>query len=123
MGLEDEILATSAAWDDALVRNDASAVAAFMADDWVFVGPSGVTPKADIIGWIASGRLAHHTMKTVGPARVALYGNTAIVTARKTSTGAWEGAEYAADEWISEVYVQKDGRWMCVLSHKATAEG
>jgi hypothetical protein len=62
-------------------------------------------------------------MKTVGPARVALYGNTAIVTARKTSTGAWEGAEYAADEWISEVYVQKDGRWMCVLSHKATAEG
>lgn len=50
MSIEDDILAISAAWDAALVANDAAAVASFMADDWVYVGPGGATPKADIVG-------------------------------------------------------------------------
>ena len=121
MRVEDDILAVSAAWDDALVANDAAAVASFMADDWVYVGPNGATPKADIIGWIASGRLAHHTMRMVGAARVAVHADTVIVTARKASSGAWEGVGYTADEWISEVYVRKDRHWLCVLSQKCPA--
>ena len=124
MSIEDDILEISAAWDAALVANNAVAVASFMADDWVYVGPTGATPKADIVGWIASGRLAHHTMQMVAPARVAVHGDTAIVTARKASTGAWDGVAYAADEWISEVYVRHDGKWLCVLSQKcSTAAG
>jgi ketosteroid isomerase-like protein len=124
VSIEDDILAISAAWDAALVANNAVAVASFMADDWAYVGPTGATPKADIIGWIASGRLAHHTMQTVAPARVAVHGDTVIVTARKASTGAWEGVAYAADEWISEVYVRHGGKWLCVLSQKCpTAAG
>ena len=118
MSVEDDILAISAAWDAALVANNAGVVASFMADDWVYVGPTGATPKTDIIGWIASGRLAHHTMQMVSPARVAVHGDTVIVTARKASTGAWEGVAYAADEWISEVYVRRGGKWLCVLSQK-----
>jgi hypothetical protein len=59
MGSEDDVRALSAAWDQALVANDPERVASFMIDDWVYVGPDGVTPKADIIGWIASGRLRH----------------------------------------------------------------
>ncbi|HVY21560.1 MAG TPA: nuclear transport factor 2 family protein [Bauldia sp.] len=123
MGFEDEILAVSAAWDNALVANDAEAVASFMSGDWVFVGPDGSASKADIVGWIASGRLAHHTMRMVGPARVAHYSDTAVVTARKASTGSWEGIDYVADEVISEVFVRTDGRWLCVLSHKSRYEG
>ena len=124
MSIEDDILEISAAWDAALVANNAVAVASFMADDWVYVGPTGATPKADIVGWIASGRLAHYTMQIVAPARVAVHGDTAIVTARKASTGAWDGVAYAADEWISEVYVRHDGKWLCVLSQKcSTAAG
>lgn len=122
MSIEDEVRAVSAAFDAALVTNDAAAVAAFMADEWVYVGPDGATPKADIIGWIASGRLAHHSMRAIGEERVRVYGDTAVVTARKASTGAWEGNAYAADEWISEVYVRRGGTWVCVLSHKCAVE-
>ncbi|GAA0934358.1 hypothetical protein GCM10009554_20290 [Kribbella koreensis] len=118
MSAETEVLAVSAAWDAALVRNDAEAVAAFMADEWVYVGPTGPTGKAAIVGWIAGGQLAHHTMEIVGEPRVAGHGDSAVVTARKRSTGAWEGVAYAADEWISEVFVRTDGGWSCVLSHK-----
>lgn len=122
MTIESEVLAVSAAWDVALVRNDAEAVAAFMAEEWVYVGPSGATPKADIIGWIASGQLAHFTMEMVGDARVAVHGDSVVVTARKRSTGAWEGVAYTADEWISEVFVRNGGRWVGVLSHKCAVE-
>ena len=43
-----------------------------MADEWVFVSPSGITPKAALIEWIATGRLAHHAMEAIGPPRVAI---------------------------------------------------
>ena len=118
MTVEDEVRAVSAAWDEALVGNDAALVASFMSDDWVYVGPSGPTSKADIIGWIASGRLRHHSMSVVGVDRVVSAGEAVVVTARKASSGLWDGVPYTADEWISEVYVQTDGRWRCVLSHK-----
>jgi uncharacterized protein (TIGR02246 family) len=119
MTIEDEVRAVSAAYDEVLISNDASMVASFMTDDWVYVGPDGVTPKADIIGWIASGRLAHHTMTTVGTDRVARAGDAVLVTARKASSGPWDGVPYTADEWISDVYVRADGRWRCALSQKS----
>ena len=122
MTVESEVLAISAAWDAALVRNDAEAVAAYMIDDWAYIGPAGATPKADIIGWIASGQLAHHTMETIGAARVAAHGDSVIVTARKQSSGSWAGASYTADEWISEVFVRTDSGWLCILSHKCPAD-
>jgi ketosteroid isomerase-like protein len=114
----------SAAWDAALVANDAAAVARFMADEWVFVSPDGITPKADIVGWIASGRLVHHSMEVVGSERIVVHGDTAILTARKASTGSWDGVPYSADEWLNEVYMrQAGGNWLCVLSHKCDAAG
>ena len=122
MPTETEILAVSAAWDAALVANDAGAVASFMADEWVFVGPSGITPKAELIGWIAIGRLVHYAMEIVGPPRVAMHGDMAILTARKASSGTFDGVSYTADEWISEVFVRRDERWTCVLSHKTAVE-
>ena len=122
MSIKADILAISAAWDAALIANDADDVASFMADDWVFVGPTGITRKDDLIGWIAARRLVHHTMEVVGTPRVARHGNAIVVTARKASTGSWDAVPYRADEWISEVFVRQDGRWACVLSHKAPAE-
>jgi ketosteroid isomerase-like protein len=121
VSIETELLAVSAAWDAAPVDNDAGAVASFMADEWVFVSPNGITPKAELTEWIATGRLAHHAMEPIGPPRIAIHGDMAILTARKASSGTWDGESYAADEWISEVFVRRDGRWTCVLSHKAAA--
>lgn len=118
MTREDEVRAVSAAWDEALIGNDAPRVASFMTDDWVYVGPSGATPKADIIGWIASGRLTHDSMAVVGTDRVVRAGDAVLVTARKASSGTWDGVPYTADEWISEVYVRTDGGWRCALSQK-----
>jgi ketosteroid isomerase-like protein len=118
MNIDVEVLAVSAAWDAALVADDAVAFAGFVTDDWVYVGPSGVTTRAEVIDWIAGGRLSHHTMRTIGPPRIAVHRDTAVVSARKTSSGTWGGDAYTADEWITEVFVRQGGRWRCMLSHK-----
>ena len=123
MTIEAEVRAVSAAWDETLVGNDAALVAAFMTDEWVYVGPQGPTAKSDLVGWIASGRLAHDSMTVVGEERVVRAGDTVVVTARKASSGSWDGARYTADEWITEIFVPVDGSWRCALSHKTPVAG
>jgi ketosteroid isomerase-like protein len=123
MSVEDEVRAVAAAWDGVLVGNDAEQVGSFMTEDWVYVGPSGAATKFDIVGWIASGQLAHHTMKVVSADRIAQVGDTVVLTARKTSTGTWGGTPYTADEWITQVYVRVDGDWRCAFSQKTDAAG
>ncbi|MFI5736581.1 nuclear transport factor 2 family protein [Kribbella sp. NPDC051587] len=120
MTLEDEIRAAGAAADEALLGNDAELISTFFTDDWVYVGPSGITAKTELIGWIASGRLAHHTMETVGPERIAPVGDSVVVTARRTSSGTWDGTPYRADEWISEILVRDDfGLWRKAFGQKS----
>ncbi len=118
MSIESEVLAVKAAFDEALVGNDAALIADFMTDDWVYVGPEGPVAKADLIGWIASGRLAHHTMTAVSPERTVAMGDALLVTSRRVSTGLWEGEPYTADEWISDVWIRDGGSWRCAFSQK-----
>jgi len=115
---EDEVRAVSAAFDEVLVGNDATAVASYLTDDWVYVGPDGMVPKSDLINWIASGKLAHHTMTAVGPERLTRVGDTFILTARKASSGSWDGTPYTTEEWITDVYVRKNAQWRCAFTQK-----
>lgn len=46
-----------------------------------------------------------------------VYGDTALVTGRVTNTAHFRGERYDADEWTTDVFVKRDGRWLCVLSH------
>ena len=118
MPVEDQVRAVAAAWATALVGNDASRIAEFMTDEWVYVAATGAVAKADVLAWIASGRLVHHTMTVVGADRVVRAGDAVVYTARKSSSGIWAGASYTADEWITEVFAPVDGRWRCVFSQK-----
>ena len=111
-----------AAMDAAFVANDAGALSALMADEWVYVMPMGPVPKADIVGRVAEGTLVHYGFETIGETRSVTHGDTFIHTARKVSSGSWEGSDYRVDEWITQIWVrQADGRWRCVLSHKNNA--
>ena len=118
---EEQVRAVAREWDEVLVGNDAGQVARFMTDDWVYVGPGGPVSKGDIVGWIASGRLVHHSMRVADGGRLARVGDTVVLTARKTSTGSWDGTPYSADEWISEIYVPTSEGWRCAFSQKTDA--
>ncbi|MEU6860083.1 nuclear transport factor 2 family protein [Glycomyces sp. NPDC046736] len=118
---EEEVRAFAAVRDAALVSNDAALIADHMTEDWGYVDANGFTPKADVIAWIASGRLAHHSMTTTEGERIARIGDTVVTLARVASSGTWESEPYTTDEWISEIYVRTEGRWQVAFTQKTDA--
>ncbi|HEX2285739.1 MAG TPA: nuclear transport factor 2 family protein [Mycobacterium sp.] len=105
----------------AIVSNDAARIAEFMADDWVMVSETGVSARQDFLALIESGQLSHSAMQRISDARVRVYGETAVVTARVTNTAHFQDQRFDADEWTTDVYVRRDGRWVCALTHITAA--
>ncbi|MGI5430444.1 nuclear transport factor 2 family protein [Streptomyces sp. CA-179760] len=104
-------------WAAAIVANDPGRIAGFMADDWVIVSESGIDPKEKFLSLVESGALTHSAMDLRTRPRVRVHGDTAVVTGRVTNTAHYQGERYDADEWTTDVFVRRDGRWRCVLSH------
>ena len=117
-----EIISVEGDWARAIVSNDAERIAGFMADDWVIVSDSGVTSRERFLAVLQSGELTHSAMApAAGMGRVRVYGDAAVVTARVTSTAHYRGQVLDADEWTTDVFVRRDGRWLCALTHITAA--
>ena len=115
--IEQEILNFAERWAEAIVSNDAARIGEFMSEDWVIVGENGTTNKPDFLLWIASGDLTHETMEMVGEARIQIYGDTAVLTARVTNDGHYKNQPFSADEWTTDIFRRRGENWSCVLSH------
>lgn len=109
-----------AAWDEALVANDPARIAAFATPDWTFLSPDGPFAGSGFLESVADGVVSHDTMRTdVHSVRV--IGDVAIVVARVVNTGAFRGERFANDEWTSDTFVRREGRWLCELTHLTPA--
>jgi len=64
---------------------------------------------------VESGDLTHETFRGE-ILSVRQYGDTAVVTGRMRNNGDYRGHKFTADEWTTDVFVKKDGRWLCVHS-------
>jgi uncharacterized protein (TIGR02246 family) len=120
-GSSAELLALGDAWARAIVANDAERIASFMADDWVIVSEAGISSKEQFLSFVRSGELTHSAMNRVGEARVRFYGDVAVLTARVTNTAHHVGQRFDADEWTTDLFVRRDSRWLCVLTHLTAA--
>jgi ketosteroid isomerase-like protein len=116
-----ELEALSAAWDRAIVSNEADAIGRFMAEEWVIVSETGVTRREDFLAVVASGDLKHETFKGDITA-VRRYGDAAVVTGRVRNNGHFQGRPFSADEWTTDVFVRRGGIWLCVHSHITTVK-
>ncbi|HEX2185585.1 MAG TPA: nuclear transport factor 2 family protein, partial [Chloroflexota bacterium] len=103
--------------------NDAARIESFMADEWVIVSETGISSKEHFLSVVASGELTHSAMDLVSEPRVRVYGDTALWTGRVTNTAHHLGRRFDADEWTTDVFVKRDGRWLCVLSQITPAAG
>ncbi|MDZ7914586.1 MAG: nuclear transport factor 2 family protein [Rhodococcus sp. (in: high G+C Gram-positive bacteria)] len=87
------LIAVADEWNVAMCSNDAERIGDFMADDWVIVSESGVSTKAEFLGFVASGDLTHSAMDRVGSARVRFFGDVALFTTRITNTAHYDGRQ------------------------------
>ncbi len=111
-----ELLALEQESAQAFVRNDADAIGRQMSEDWTVVTPEGnVLDRVTFLGLIKSGVLTHDTME-FADTTVRLYGDTAIVTARATSKGKFQGHPFSELERSTDVFIKQGGQWKCVLT-------
>lgn len=116
-----ELLATTEDLAAAIVSNDPERMRAILADDWVLVSETGVSSRQEFLAVVESGDLTHSAMQMISDARVRIYGETAVMTGRITNTAHYQGQRFDADEWTTDVFVRRDGRWVCVLTHITAA--
>ncbi len=110
---EEELIAVSKLWDEAMVSNNAIEISKFMADDWMIVGSDGITSKESFLQWITSGKVTHNRMDS-DEMSIKIYGNTAIIISRGTSAGTYNGENFSLYEWSKSVFLKNDGKWFCV---------
>ena len=54
---------------------------------------------------------------------VRVYGDTAVVSARGISGGAYRGQTFRVVERVTDVWVRREGTWRCVLTHLSRIAG
>jgi ketosteroid isomerase-like protein len=101
---------------EAFRRNDAAALAALMADDFVFTDPHGTSITKD--RWLedlASGAFAFESVEIEGM-RVRLAGDAALVTGLVTLKARSRAGGYNGQFGVVDVYMKRAGRWQLALS-------
>ena len=117
---EKEILEVESKFGEAMIQNDAEAIGRILSDDWIIIDPDGgVIDKSRFLDVIKSGALKHEAMDSED-IRVRTYSNTATVTAVTHTRTKYLGKEFTTHERATDVFVKKDERWQCVLTHLTT---
>src|SRR6266705_3630877 len=117
---EKEILEVESKFGEAMIQNDAEAIGRILSDDWIIIDPDGgVVDKSRFLDVIKSGALKHEAMDSED-IRVRTYPNTAPVTAVPHTRTKYLGKEFTTHERSTDVFVKKDERWQCVLTHLTT---
>jgi uncharacterized protein (TIGR02246 family) len=113
-----ELLDVTERWYRAWLEKDACVVAELAAEDYLYVGPNGMTmDRAAVLAVIRSPtyRLVHATRTDVV---VRSLGQEAgIVRHRFQGAGAYEGSPFTDDNRCVMVWEKQDGRWRLVMDH------
>lgn len=101
----------------ALAKNDVETVAELLAEDWQFVGSEGeIVGREEVLGALRSGQLKFESYE-LGPMKVRVYGDTAVVIGAGTSKGSMAGEAFDERDVFTDVFIRKDGKWRCVSTH------
>src|SRR5215475_9532546 len=115
--MEQELLKLEKAFAEAIVKNDLNGIGQLVTDDWVIIDPNGeIVDRARFFEVIKSGALTHDMMESED-FRVRVYGDSAVVTAITSTKGKFMGQEFRTQERATDVFVRRDGRWQCALTH------
>lgn len=102
------------AWDRAIVRKDAAAIAANMAEDFRQIGGSGeIETKASFVADLVDPELRIEPY-TVEDFEIRLYGDTALLSGRTRMTGSYKGKAFVSQYRYIDIYVRRSGAWKIV---------
>jgi ketosteroid isomerase-like protein len=114
---EEELLELENEFAGAIVRNDLDSLRRLVADEWIIINPDGgIVGRARFFEVIKSGALTHEMMESED-LRVCVYGDSAVVTGITRTKGKFMGQEFSTQDRVTDVFIKRDERWECVLTH------
>lgn len=119
-----EVAALDTAYQAAVERNDADAMAAILHEDMILVvGLGTVFTREDLLKSARTGAIQYdHQVEDAGTQTVRLYGNdTAIVTARLWLKGKGQGKDFDRRLWFSDTYVRTPKGWRYAFGQSSIA--
>ena len=115
--MEEELLKVEKEFEQAIVSNDLEGIGRIVADDWIIIDPNGdIIDRTRFFEVIKSGALTHDMMESED-FRVRVYGDSAVVTGITRTKGKFMGQGFSTQERATDVFVKREGRWQCVLTH------
>ena|SRR5436190_5736151 len=101
------------AYQAAVKRNDADAMAKILDKDFVLVvGTGKVFNRDDLLDTASGGKVTYERQEEEpGTQTVRIYGSTAVVTAKLWLKGTSEGQSFERKLWFSDTYVRRPEGW------------
>jgi ketosteroid isomerase-like protein len=104
------------------VANDVKTVERMMADDWVGIDFLGNTiSKAQSIANLRSGAATTQSIE-LGPIKVRVFGDTAVVTVSDTEKSTYNGKDSSGKYVWTDIYANRNGKWQCVASQSTKVQ-
>ncbi len=102
----------------ALVEADIATAERLHADDFQLITPVGAAmSKEEYLGAIGSGGLDYLVFEPASEIAVRVYGEAAVIRYRSRLQVAVDGQDLGlGDNWHTDLYEQRDGRWQAVWS-------
>ena len=117
--LQQQIVAKEREELDSLKTGDAKTFASLLADEAVFVDARGTAGKAEVVSHVTDFRLLEYSMEDVRFVR--LSERSGVIAYKLIQKGSSHGREFTATAYASAVWVERDGKWVCVFSQETAA--
>jgi len=117
----DELKQIENDWADASKTKNADKLASILADSWVELGWDGkTTTKAKALEDLNKPGNSLDSIE-VGPMKVRIFGNTAVVTGSDTEKSMEDGKDTSGKYLWTDVFVKQNGKWLAVASQSTKA--
>jgi ketosteroid isomerase-like protein len=117
--LAQQILAKEKEGLDALKAGNIAAFGDLTADDAVLVDDHGPADKAQVMKNVAGFQLTDYTIS--GVHFVQLSSSSGLVSYDMVETGASHGHTFSAHVFVSSIWAQRAGKWLCLFSQETAA--
>ena len=89
------------------------------AEDAIFVDPHGIASKAEVMKNVAGFRLTDFTIED--PKFLQLSEKAGLVSYKLTEKGVTHGKEFTATVFVSSIWAERGGKWLCEFSQETAA--
>lgn len=117
--LEEKVIAKEREGLDALKSGNLELFGDLTADDAVLVDAHGLASKAQVLQNVAAFKLTDYSME--GMEFRPLSPESGLISYKISERGISHGKEFAAQAYVSSIWSERDGKWVCVFSQETAA--